>query len=103
MTEDDGEALRNEYYMMLSPGWAVFKASITEKFQEASAKLCFSGYKDDRERLHSEGHCQFFKWICDHESAVKGAWAALQEEKSVLEKEPEEEGGDLGLHYEASQ
>lgn len=89
--------------MMLSPGWEVFKATATEQFQENSAKLSFGTYKDDRDRLHSEGRCQFFKWVCDHEAAVKAAWTSLQEEQQ-RKSEPEElEGGDNPLHYEAAQ
>jgi len=103
MNSEDVDALRYEYFMTISPGWAVFKATATERFQEDSAKLSFGAYRDDRERMQAEGRCQFFKWICDHEAALKSAWEDIQKEQTETQTPDEMEGGDLGVHYEAAQ
>jgi len=102
MNEEDLEALRHEYYMLIGPGWAVFKATATECFHEDSAKLSFGTYKDDRERMQAEGRCQFFRWLCDHEAGVKSAWEEIQKDQAQKEN-TSEEGADLGVHYEAAQ
>lgn len=104
MNEDDIDALRHEYYMFESPGWQVFMATMLERFQEDSSKLSFGTYRDDRDRMHSEGRCQLYKFIMDHQAAVRSAYETFQEEqRQAQEPKPEEEGGDLGLHYEAAQ
>lgn len=104
MNDDDMDALRNEYYMFLSPGWQVFMATMLERFQEDSSKLSFGNYTSDRDRMQAEGRCQLYKYIMDHQAGVRGAYEAFQEEqRQAQEAKPEEEGGDFGVHYEAAQ
>jgi hypothetical protein len=103
MNDDDLEALRMEYFMFQSPGWEIFKATMLEKFHENSGKLSFGTYKDDRDRLHSEGQCQLYKFMLDHEAGVKAAYQAIQEEAQQATEKEAFEGGDHGVHYEAAQ
>lgn len=99
--EDETTQIQDELSHTHHPGYQRRLHWLTARFQEIAGPLALGQINDLRLRHQAEGMCQMLKEILDRDAILA---ARLREIAMENEQEDKgEEGGDLGLHYEAAQ
>ncbi len=99
MGTEDLDSLRLEVGLMAHPGWQLRRARIMARLEQEGRGLMLGTIADDKERERAIGRCQVLKDLLDMDDTLQEAWKQFQEET----REEKEEGGDLGVFYEAAQ
>lgn len=97
----DLDALRQEYGAMQATGWQLRRARI-EYMMAVKGKSLMLGELEGKKQHQAEGWCQALDWVLSLDQHVAQAWDEHRQRTEEGERETEEEGGTLGLHYEAA-
>lgn len=86
---------------MQSPGWHRRRNRIALMMGE-KGKALMLGRLDGKEQHQAEGWCQALDWVLALDEHVAEAWDEHRRKDEESDREAQEEGGTLGLHYEAA-
>lgn len=97
---EEVDAIREEYIAQQSQGWLRKKQWILSRLQDGMEKVGLGQVPDEKDRLRCEGFNVAMKAVLDRDDQIAQAWADYCARQD--EPEPQDEGGELGISYEAA-